>query len=53
LQPLAFVHVGVLAIDQFPAAHVLPAPEAYDDRFHTTNLYGINPIIALIVATAK
>jgi hypothetical protein len=34
LQPLAFVHVVVLAIDQFPAADVLPAPEAYDDGFH-------------------
>src|SRR5271169_4063971 len=34
LRPLALVHVVVLAIGQFPVVHVLPAPEAYDDRFH-------------------
>jgi hypothetical protein len=42
LQPLALVHVVVLAFDQLPAAHVLPAPDAYDNRFHTTNLNGMN-----------
>jgi hypothetical protein len=42
LQPLAFVYVVVLAIDQLPAAHVLLAPEAYDDWFHTTDLNLMN-----------
>ena len=34
LQTLAFVHVVVLAVHQFPVSDSLPAPEAYDDRFH-------------------
>jgi hypothetical protein len=53
LQPLAFVHVVVVAAGQLRVIDVLPAPEANDNRFHTTDLKGMNPIIALQVARAK
>ena len=53
LQPLAFIHVVVLAVDQFRVVQVLPTPEANDDWFHTTGLTVYEPIIGSNVADAK
>jgi len=39
LQPLAFVNVIVLTVDQFRVAHVPAAAETDDVQFHTIDLY--------------
>jgi hypothetical protein len=45
--------VVVLTVGQLPAIDALPAPDANDDRFHTTGLNGMNPIIARKVASRQ